>query len=163
MQTTTMPTNKPVIYHKLPLAVIFNSDEHIDLTGDIPGVVIKNTASGLKLTLPAPVPANVEHQYYYTIAAPKPDQAETHYIAAFSGPDRESMTIWAQENGASRSPNFPLASGKHSMFISVVVVSEPRGAGPQINSQDPPPPTGGRARKSIRHVKAEYEGGGDDR
>ncbi len=163
MQTTTMPTNKPVIYHKLPLTVTFGSGEHIDLTGDIPGVMISNTATGLKLTLPAPVPANVEHQYYYTIAAPKADQAEVHYVAVFSGSDRESMTIWAQENGASRSPNFTLASGKHKMFINVVVVSEPRGAGPQINNQDTPAPTVARARTSTRHVKSEYQGGDDER
>ena len=157
-----MPTNKPVIYHKLPLTVTFGPGEHIDLTGDIPGVMISNTATGLKLTLPAPLPANVEHQYYYTIAAPKADQAEVHYLAVFSGPDRESMAIWAQENGASRSPNFSLSSGQHSMAVSFVVVSMPLGAGPQINSQNTTGTTAPRVRANTRNVKSQCQGGGGE-
>jgi len=162
MQTTTMPTNKPAIYHKLPLTIAVGSGDNIDLTCDVPGIKVKVIAGQLKLTLPAPMPTNVEHQYYYTIAAPKPDQAEVHYVAVFSGPDRESMAIWAQENGASRSPNFSMTSGKHGMFLSLVVLSEPRNAGPQINSQDPAP-TAARTRSSTRYVTSEYQGGGDDR
>lgn len=163
MQTPTMPTSQPILCQTLPLTITFGEGDNIDLICDVPGIKVSLIGDQLTLTLSTPDPVDGEHHYCYTIAAPKPDQDYTHYVAAFSGPARETMQIWAQENGTSRSPNFSLTSGEYSSYINVVVRSEPRSKGPQINSQTPSVPPPPRTRASTRHVKTRYQGGGDDR
>lgn len=145
-----------IVLHKIPLTIILNSDGTLNLTCDVPGIVVGQTPDELTLGVPPPALGLFKHVYAYTIDPPPPTVDYRHYAAVFSGPSPHELELWDQRHGESQSEGFKLDDGEHSEYVAITVLAEPR---PRTDGLPPATP---RAYSGRRRVKIDFQGGGDD-
>lgn len=164
-----MPNTKPTILHKIPLTILLADDGTVELTCKVKSIVVSVDGDCLCLEHEMPTPTGNKHQYCYTIATPPPDATYVHYVAVFSGPGPLELVPWAQDHGLAQSPIFDVATDTAGQHITVVVVSEPRppavpAARNVVNAAPRSRPIAAAPRPSVarRHVKSDFQGGGDE-
>lgn len=153
---------KPTIIHKTPLTLILKDDGTVDITCEVPGITIDHPPGQLVLTHKAE-PGNGHHLYCYTISPPRATAQFIYYAIVLAGPHPEALKPWPQQKGVSTSPTFDIDDvHAASCCLTVVVTAEPRlGDGDAVNGPRPEIAAAPRPYVGRRHVKSEFQGGGD--
>src|SRR5688572_33505557 len=97
-----------IVLHKIPLTIVLNPDDTLDITCDVPGIVVENTPGSLNLGLPPPKLGLFKHVYAYTIDPPPSTAQYAYFAAVFSGSEPHQLELWKQHNGESQSDTFKI-------------------------------------------------------